>query len=452
MDIKTPKQSPAPYRKVAAQVRPSTNIHAYPVSYLPIDPTTFFEESPAALYAHIPFCTKKCHFCNFAVTTTHNDDVRERYVRALVQEIKSAPDKLPMPRSTFQSINIGGGTPALLESEQLARILDAFRETYPVAADAEIGVEFDPATVNPAKARELVDVGFSRFSVGVQSFEDEVLARANRDHDATRALEALATLTSGEINDKVFVNLDLIFPLPGLSGNSFLEGVDLAAGLDVDAVTLYGLEIWPKTVFHHWRSRGELPLPERLDELKFHLQALDVLRSHGYRPGAASAWLSPRTTAPYSSYLDTVWSGSPVLGFGVSSRSTVGHRSWNNVSSIARYLDVIHGGGAPVDSGCKRTPGQSMRQHVIRGFKRGYVDPAAFELEFGERLDSVFPTQLEAVANAGLISESDGILELTDHGRVLIPNIVHIFVEADEREAAPSSLVGVAFDIQSEGQ
>jgi oxygen-independent coproporphyrinogen-3 oxidase len=417
------------------------------VTYRPVDSGTFFAEPDAALYVHVPFCTKKCHFCNFAITTTHNDDLRERYVRALIREIEAAPDSVPVPNSRVSAISIGGGTPALLESEQLARILDALRGTFPIATDAEVGVEFDPATVTPTKARELVDAGFTRFSVGVQSFENDVLDRANRAHDADRAREALDVLGAEHRERRAFVNLDLIYPLPGLTGDAWLEGVGHAAGLTVDAVTLYGLEIWPKTVFHHWRDNGRLGLPERDEEVRYHLRALELLRAAGFRPGAASAWLSPDSSGPYCRYLDVVWSGQPVLGFGVSSRSTVGARSWNNVSSIAGYVQAVDERRLPIESGCHRTAAQSMRQHVIRGFKRGYIDPDAFAAEFGEPLGAVFPSQIGAVLAAGLVSErDDGILELTDEGRILIFNLVHVFVEADERSSPAAAHIGVAFD------
>ncbi|GAA0732738.1 coproporphyrinogen III oxidase family protein [Dactylosporangium roseum] len=430
---------------VDQQTRPSTNIHAYPVQFEAVEPRAFFADPPGALYAHVPFCTKKCHFCNFAITTVHDGDLRSSYVRAMVSEIRRSPEALPVPRSTFGALNIGGGTPALLEGEQLAEIVEAMRSTLPVAPDAEVGVEFDPATVTPGKTRQLLDAGFTRFSVGVQSFEDQVLASANRDHDAAQAQAALDILVGETRGRRVFVNVDLIYPLPGLTGEQWLAGVQRACDMGIDGITLYGLEIWPKTVFHRWSSRSELDLPDRRDELKFHLEALQILWSAGYRPGAASAWIAPSADR-YCSYLDVVWSGDPVLGFGVSSRSTVDRRSWNNMRSIPKYVEAIDAGLSPIETGCVRNAAQSMRQHIIRGFKRGYVDPAAFARDFGVTVTEAFPQQLARILDAGLVVEEGGRLELTDLGRVMVANIVHVFVEADDHDARGRHQIGVSFE------
>lgn len=439
--------SDVPQRSSGRQAaRPSTNIHAYPVQYAPLEDSSFFEDPAGALYAHVPFCTKKCHFCDFAITTVHDGDLRSRYVDALRTEIAMSPDFLPVPRSRFDAIYIGGGTPGLLTAPQLGSILEQFRSTFTVSADAEAGVEFDPANVSEDKTQALVDLGFNRFSVGVQSFEDEVLARVNRAHDAATAVRAVEVLIAKANQVGATVNLDLIYPLPGLTQQAWLDGVRRSCDLGVHSITLYGLEIWPKTVFHHWKVNGRLDLPDRQSEIDAHLAALDTVRLAGYRPGAASGWLSPDNVSSYSIYLDIVWSGDPILGFGVSARSTVGRRSWTETRSIPQYLERVSRRELPIENGCTRTSSQSMRQHVIRGFKRGFVDPAAFLNDFGEDVHAAFPKQLQALRDSGMMTEREGLLELTDLGRVLIANISHAFTTADDRDSKQSVQVGVSFE------
>lgn len=203
------------------------------------------------------------------------------------------------------------------------RFLDACRETFHVNEGADICLEFDPPTVTQEKVRTLKEAGFNRFSVGFQAFDDELLRMCNRSHDVATAERAYQIVRDEGITH---TNIDLIFPLPNLTTDVWKHAVDRAIELEPGCLTTYGLEVWPKTSFHHSITHGELSLPEPKAEQEMYEYAIDSLEAAGFLSTSSIGSYHPERSPRYSRFLEYYWRTWPMIGFGVSSKSVIGER------------------------------------------------------------------------------------------------------------------------------
>ncbi|MGI5878701.1 MAG: radical SAM family heme chaperone HemW, partial [Christensenellales bacterium] len=228
----------------------------------------------AGLYIHIPFCRRKCLYCDFASWEGRLHDA-ERYVRALLAEMERYPER---PRA--DTIYVGGGTPSLLPPGLLARILERARLRFRVEEDAEITLEANPGTVSMASLREYRAMGINRLSLGMQAAQDALLARLGRIHTVADFLRA-----AREAREAGFDNLsaDIMSGLPGQRARDLAASIRTAAEAGCAHISLYTLKIEPGTPFAHRMALGELPLPGEDEEYDMTMLARDTLAELGYR-------------------------------------------------------------------------------------------------------------------------------------------------------------------------
>src|SRR5262245_21569540 len=193
------------------------------------------------LYVHVPFCSAICSYCNFN-RGLFDADLKRRYVEALLTEIRSSNPESRIPNLPADTIYFGGGTPSLLEPDEVARIIAACEMSFHVAADREVTLEANPETVTERRLAAFRAAGVNRLSFGVQSFRDEELRRLSRLHDADRARAALAEARAASFDN---VSLDLMMWLPEQSVSAWLESVDRAIALSPEHLSLYLLEVYP---------------------------------------------------------------------------------------------------------------------------------------------------------------------------------------------------------------
>jgi oxygen-independent coproporphyrinogen III oxidase len=399
-------------------------IHTYPFKYQPMTAEEILRPQRAAVYIHVPFCTKKCHFCDFVVRTNTSEDVRQRYVEAVCREIALFASAGGLGSFSVEAIYIGGGTPSLLDDKQLIRLISACRDNFAVADDAELTIEFEPKTVTEEKIAALLRAGLNRASMGVQSFQDELLIASNRSHkvaDVDRALEAFRAV--GVTN----LNVDLIYPLPGLTWDMWASSVDRALAIHPAAISLYALEIWPGTSYDRWNSAGQLEMPGADTEVAMYLHAVQRLEAAGYEADSVNGYVDRTMAAQYCRYLEYYWRLRPLLGFGVSSRSAFGDRLWHNSNSLTSYLAAIKEDRLPIDLGCIMTRQQEMRRFMVRGLKACIVSKAEFLGRFGFEMERVFGAELARLTAVGAITETEDAISLTRKGRAFAPNVYQQF-------------------------
>lgn len=241
----------------------------------------FSAPPPLALYIHIPWCVRKCPYCDFNSHEARGSIPEVDYVRALIADLEQ--DLPRVTGRTVQSIFIGGGTPSLLAAEAVDRLLSAIRKRLPLAEDAEVTLEANPGTVEARKFEEFHAAGINRLSIGVQSFDPDSLQRLGRIHNRREAITAAEAAHAAGLGN---FNLDLMYGLPGQSITQAVADIRTAMDLEPSHISLYQLTIEPNTLFHRYPPT----LPD--EDLGWEMQQLcqKVLKERGYMQYEVSAY------------------------------------------------------------------------------------------------------------------------------------------------------------------
>jgi len=318
------------------------------------------------LYLHVPFCVRRCSYCDFSIAVRKRIPARE-YVEAVLGELEMvrAADPGAVPRGSpedgLETLYLGGGTPSLLPPDALATLvtslLDAFGAT-PSRDAIEVTAEANPEDVTPELASVWRRAGVNRVSLGAQSFDDTVLKWMHRSHDAARIGAAVHTLRGAGIEN---VSLDLIFALPAELPRDWERDLELALSLDPDHLSLYGLTVEERTPLARWISRGAVAPPEDDRYAEEYLFAHLRLAASGYRfYEVSNACRDERRSRHNSAY----WSGRPYLGLGPAAHSYDGRaRRWN-VAAWPAYARAVAAGRSPIESAEVLTPEQRELERV----------------------------------------------------------------------------------------
>lgn len=406
------------------------NIHTYPFKYSYLKPDAFFARDRAVIYIHIPFCNTKCHFCDYVVYVNTTEDLRAAYVDALCKEIATFADNRVFPAFAIDAVYVGGGTPGVLTAEQLVRIMDTVRASFEVAPDCEVAVEFDPGSVTTDKIATIRDAGYTRISMGVQSFDRDILKQNNRPHtldDCYRAWEEISAAGYGH------TNIDLIYPLIGLDMAKWEDSMRQAIEMSPTCITAYPLEVWPKTAYYQWLiTKKSERLPGAGLEVDMCRVALDMLEDAGYRRFSTTGYFDPTRCDTYSRYLEYYWRTWPLIGFGVSSKNVINDRLYTNIRSIREYLRRVNDGVSLMDFATRLTKDQEMRRVMIRGLKMCEVSKPAFLERFGVPMETVYAKEIADLVEQGLIEDTDTCIRLTREGQVFSSNAFEAFYTEDD--------------------
>ena len=366
------------------------------------------------VYVHVPFCSSRCHYCDF-VTYTGMEGLRRPYAAALLAEADLAVAALGPAPPTVTSVFVGGGTPTLLPTGDLARVLDRLRALLPHAPGAEVTVEANPETVDRAVADGLAAAGVTRVSMGAQSFDDRVLAALGRTHGAARVGEALAVLRAAGVPA---VNLDLIYGCPGEDDASWAGTLAAAVALGPEHLSAYALGIEPATRFGRLVAAGRMTAPD--DDLLAdrYEAACTALAAAGYAHYEVSNWA--RGLGHASRHNLTYWRRGRYLGLGAGAHEFDGAtRSWN-VAGVPAYLQAVRAAQRPtagrerLDAAEARFEALALRLRTADG-----LDPAE------ARVLGVDPAGAPAaeLRDAGLLA-SGPRLRLTERGMFLHGEVV----------------------------
>lgn len=371
---------------------------------------------PLALYVHIPFCTVRCHYCDFN-TYAGLEQLYAPFAAALAAEIERAGAERGHPPA--RTIFIGGGTPTVLPPQLLARVLDACRTAFRVPPDAEVTSEANPGTADGARFAALRALGVNRLSMGVQSFDDAELRWLGRIHTADEAAAAYeAARAAGFAN----INLDFMFGLPGQSPATWAATLARAVSLRPEHLSLYSLTVEQGTPLATRVSRGLSPAPD--DDLAAELYALaaDRLAAAGYDHYEISNWARTSPASGLQCQHNLVyWRREPYLGFGPGAHSFENGRRWWNVRPVPQYIERIRGGVGPERDGetpDRRTAMGEMMMLGLRLLDEG-VSEARFSACFGVTLAEAFGPQIASLVGRGLLARLPDRIRLTPEGRLL---------------------------------
>jgi len=302
-----------------------------------------FEETPPSgvgglgLYIHIPFCKQACHYCDFHFSTSLKK--KSTLVDALCQELILRKDEIP---GSLQTIYFGGGTPSLLEAEELAQIFKTIDAHFEVSANPEITLEANPDDLTGAKLKMLAASRTNRLSIGVQSFFEEDLKLMNRAHNATEAVQCL------ELAKQYFdnISIDLIYGMPDMSDARWQKNLDKALALEIPHISSYALTVEPNTALQKFIEKGVVkPVDDAVAQRHFEI-LIERMQKAGFENYEFSNFGKP---GYYSQNNTAYWTGKSYLGIGPSAHSYDGAtRSWN-INNNPKYIKAIQSGELPIE-------------------------------------------------------------------------------------------------------
>lgn len=311
-------------------------------------------QAPRSAYVHIPFCRRRCFYCDFPISVIgqrrrgETSGTIAQYVDGLVQEIRATPRLNAAP---LQTVFFGGGTPSLLSTDQLAQILQALDNRFGIAAPAEISMEMDPGTFDLSHIQGYRRLGVSRVSLGVQAFQDELLAACGRFHRTADVYQAVELLEQASVPS---VSLDLISGLPHQSWADWVDSLERAIALSPQHLSVYDLTIEPQTPFGRSLQPGARPLPTEAATVAMYRQAQRQLTAAGYDHYEISNYAQPGHRCQHNL---TYWNNQPFYGFGMGAASYTQHQRLSRPRTLRLYREWVAAyvaGGGILD--CPHTP------------------------------------------------------------------------------------------------
>ncbi len=358
-----------------------------------------------SVYIHVPFCQKRCMYCDFA-TFTGQDHQMPAYVDALMTEIERRTSGLGRP--PVQTVFFGGGTPSLLSPELFSRIMSTLERCFTLDPRSEITMEANPGTLDETSLRAMRALGFNRLSFGVQSLNPRMLALLGRIHSADEAVEAFAMARRCGFDN---VSGDLIYALPGQEMPDWQDTLTRLLALDLPHISMYALT--PEEGTPLWRAleRGALTLPVSDAAAEMYEWARDVLAARGYHHYEISNWARPGWESRHNM---AYWVQTPYLGFGVSAHGYYHGERRGNVRGLAAYLNRIKrdqdasASHEDIDADRARSDGMIFGLRLIDGLER-----AVYRRQHGVDPLEVWPGEVALLQSQGLLEVDDATIKLT---------------------------------------
>jgi oxygen-independent coproporphyrinogen III oxidase len=374
-------------------------------------------EERSGVYLHIPFCSAICNYCNFN-RGLFDAALKARYVEALRREIAAAPAGIEA-----DTIFFGGGTPSLLEPDEVASIITAVRTRIDLPLDSEITLETNPETVDRATLERFRAAGVNRLSFGVQSFHDTELKRLGRIHSADRARAAVCDARAAGFDN---VSLDLMMWLPGQSLAAWLANVDALIAAEPDHASLYLLELYPNAPLKEDMARGGWSQAPDDDAAEMYLRAMERLESAGLRQYEISNVAKPGRESRHNV---KYWSDGEWLAFGSGAHGTRGGTRWKNVSGTEDYIARVMSGGDPVSERRMLSASDRVEEALFTGLRlvEG-IDLDEFAARYGVNVWEKYGAALQPFVDAGWLVREESRLRLTRAGMLMANEVMAVFV------------------------
>jgi len=371
----------------------------------------------------VPFCVSKCYYCDFNSFPGMNE-VFDSYAEAVAEEIRSAV----RGRSRAATLYVGGGTPTVMNEQQLFTISETVQSVLGLPPDAEATIEANPATVDRSKLEGLLTAGFNRISIGAQSFEDALLESIGRIHTAS---DIRQTIEDARLVGFSNLSLDFIYSLPRQSLDTWRDTLRQAVELKPEHISLYELTIEHGTPFAEMLAQGKLHLPNEEQQIEMYSIAESALESAGYERYEISNFAQPGFRCLHNQFY---WRNDEYYGFGAGAVSYLDGKRSKNVSDPREYARRIEETGSAVESSEELSDEGRMGETLMLGLRMSEgVDCLRFRERFGMDIDTVYRTELDKLIGDGLVEFCDTSLRLTHRGVLLADEVTAEFVRSGEQ-------------------
>ncbi len=371
----------------------------------------------SSLYVHIPFCQRKCIYCDFYSIETVA--LMDEFLDALDSEI--ALSASAGKGVSFDTLFFGGGTPSLLTPAQLERVMGSLRGAFAIGAGAEITLESNPGTISAANLRDYRRLGVNRLSIGIQSFDENELRFLGRIHDAAEAACAVAQARAAGFDN---VSVDLIYSLPGQTREGWDRTLSRALSLGPDHLSAYSLIVEDDTPLARMVS-AKLVSPNPAEaEASLYEHTMDVMARAGFEHYEVSNYARPGSRSRHNS---AYWSHDGYLGFGPSAHSFWRAKTedapvrWANVSALKRYCESLRAGELPVVMREEVSPPELCNERIFLGLRSAGLDLRRLDSDFGHSPER--DSLAWALVERGAAELQAGMLRLTPSGYMLCDEI-----------------------------
>ncbi|MBC1471200.1 radical SAM family heme chaperone HemW [Listeria seeligeri] len=374
----------------------------------------------SAVYIHIPFCEHICYYCDFNKVFLEGQPVDE-YVDLLIKEMQiTAANKQMEPIDT---VFVGGGTPTTLNEAQIAKLCTAIQEIFPTKEGVEFSFEANPGDLSVAKVQTMKDYGVNRISMGVQSFNNDLLKKIGRIHTVKDVYQSVENMRTVGFEN---VSIDLIFSLPGQSEEDFQDTLNQALALDLPHYSAYSLIIEPKTIFYNLMQKGKLFLPGQDAEANMYDLLLVEMEKHGRKQYEISNFAKEGFESKHNI---TYWSNEHYYGFGAGAHGYIGNTRYSNFGPIKKYMEPLQENKLPVFQQKELTLKEKMEEEMFLGLRKvSGVSKAGFQRKFGQDLDATFQNAIQKTMAKGWLENNEENVALTRNGRFLGNNVFQEFL------------------------
>lgn len=367
----------------------------------------------AGLYIHVPFCVRKCHYCDFN-SYVAGDALVALYLEALIKELEYYNTFAPAAGLSYATIYVGGGTPTVLLPSDLALLVQRASAQAGAEQWLEVTVEANPGTVSTAGLAELRAAGANRLSLGAQSFDAGLLQVLGRIHTAH---DIAASVRSAREAGFANINLDLMFALPGQTLPQWQDTVERALRLAPEHISCYSLIVEDGTPFGALQASGKLNLPAEDDEVAMYEWAMERLARAGYQHYEISSFARPGYRCRHN---ELYWRNEWYLGLGPGAHSHWAGERFANEPLPATYCRMLAQGQPPVVTRHQLSLAEQMDETLMMSMRllEGITEER-FRGRFGRRLDEEYPSEISRLVQLGLVSYDGRVLRLSRRGLLL---------------------------------
>lgn len=376
------------------------------------------KKHPLGIYIHIPFCDKKCDYCDF-LSGPANNQTKEYYSKALIEEIKAYNDL--MDDYLVKTIFIGGGTPSSIEANYIVQILDSINKNFNLDVE-EISIETNPGTLSREKLKSYKDVGINRLSIGLQSTNNQELKLLGRIHTYEEFLENYHLARELGYSN---INIDLMSGLPGQSVEAWEESLQKVLALKPEHISAYSLIIEEGTPFYERygdknasdideeNSRGNGNIDEETDRL-IYSKTKEMLELHGYNRYEISNYARQGYECKHNK---SYWERIPYLGLGLGSSSLIDNTRYNNEENLRNYIKNSSKPSLLRKNLINLSKEEAMEEFMFLGLRltKG-ISKTKFQQEFGIGIEEIFQKQINQSIKEGVLEEIADTIRLTDYG------------------------------------
>ncbi len=386
------------------------------------------------LYAHIPFCRKRCHFCYFKVYTDKDSAAVRRYIDAVISELRIYGSRPFVGGRKPSFVYFGGGTPSYLSVDQLKHLVSEMQSVLPWSEMEEVTFEAEPGTLTDHKLKAIRDLGITRLSLGVENFDDRILeinGRAHHGKEIARAYDFARHVGFPQIN------IDLIAGMVEETEENWKECVRKTIAMAPDSVTIYEMEIpYNTTIYKQMKVEGKLVAPVADWETKRHWvdYAFRELEKVGYQVASAYTAVRDRSKTKFL-YRDRLWAGADLLSLGVASFGHIGGVHYQNHHDFDVYVSRIQSGELPIYRALKPTDDERYIRELILQLKLGSISRRYFENKFGADPIHRFEQPVRTLQDGGYLTVAGDEVRLNREGLLQVDRLLHEFFLPEHRNA-----------------